>query len=81
VLSPEDYAAFQQLAPGLPDSYEAWHDAHVEELRAAYRLGEAVVEVVVYAGVFAEFLREHGLDGSVKALETFAIEKAVAATL
>jgi hypothetical protein len=76
VLFPEDYLAFRQLAPSLPDTFDAWKAAHIEELRAAYRSGEMPIDVVVQPDAFIQFLRRHGSKASLKTLEAFAIEKA-----
>ena len=76
VLFPEDYPAFQHLAPSLPRTFDAWKAAHIEELRTAYRAGEMPIDVVVYPGAFIQFLRQHGAKASLKTLEDFAMEKA-----
>jgi hypothetical protein len=76
VLQPEDYPAFQKLVPGLPFTFDMWSAKHVEELRSTTRQGDRPVEVVVFPEAFAEFLRAQGSDGSLTALEAFAVEKA-----
>jgi hypothetical protein len=72
VLQPEDYPAFQKLVPGLPTAHDIWNARHVQELRDAMRQGDRLIEVVVYPGAFAEFLRAQGSDGSLTTLQIFA---------
>ena len=77
VLFREDYPAFRQIMPNLPDSFDAWHSGHIEELRAAYGAGETPIDVIVYPDAYVQFLRRHGSMGSMGTLKAFAIERAV----
>ena len=76
VLFPEDYPAFQSLAPSLPHTFSAWKAAHIEELRTVYRTGDVPIDVVVYPDAFIKFLRKRRAKASLKTLEDFAIERA-----
>jgi hypothetical protein len=42
------------------------------------RLGDRLIEVVVYPRAFAEFLRAQGSEGSLTTLQIFAVDKAAA---
>jgi hypothetical protein len=79
VLQPEGYFAFRQLIAGLPSMFDVWTAKHVEELQDAMRLGNQLLEVVVYPDAFAELLRAQGSGGSLTTLQTFAAEKAATA--
>jgi len=80
VLQPEGYSAFQELVPGLPSSHDVWNAQHVDALRDAIREGDQLIEVIVFPDAFAEFLRSQGSEGSLTVLQTYAVEKAIAAS-
>jgi hypothetical protein len=77
VIQPEDYPAFQSLVPGLPSTHDVWNARHVDALQEAMRLGEQLIEVVVYPDAFVEFLRAQGSDANLTTLQAFAVEKAL----
>jgi hypothetical protein len=77
VIQPEHYPTFQKLVVGLPSTHDVWNARQVEELRDAMRQGDRPIEVVVFPDAFAEFLRAQASDGSLTALQAFAVEKAL----